>query len=98
MVQVIIAGPADAAERGALLAAAHASYAPDKVVLPIDPANPASKEWYAQHNPEAWAMVAGASKEVGPFTVTYTADQPTSLWNALNCTGLCFLQAVHCYS
>ena len=82
-VQVIIAGPPDAAETEALLAVAHAGYAPDRLVLPIDPAKPASREWYAQHNPEAWAMVAGASKEVGPFTVCDTAVilKAISVWS-----------------
>lgn len=61
--QVIIAGPPDAPETQALLAAAHGSFAPDRVVLPIDPANPASKAWYQQHNPEAWAMIEGATQE-----------------------------------
>ena len=66
VLQVIIAGPPDAPETQALLAAAHGSFAPDRVVLPIDPANPASKAWYQQHNPEAWAMIQGATQEV-PF-------------------------------
>ena len=61
MLQVIIAGPTDAPETKALLTAA---YAPDRVVIPIDLANKASTEWYKQHNPEALAMVEGASKEV----------------------------------
>lgn len=62
--QVIVAGAPDAPETQALLAAAHGSFAPNRVVLPIDPANQASKVWYQQHNPEAWAMIEGATKEV----------------------------------
>ena len=62
--QVIIAGAPDAPETQALMAAAHGSFAPDRVVLPIDPANQASKAWYQQHNPEAWAMIEGATHEV----------------------------------
>lgn len=64
LMQVIVAGAPDAPETQALLAAAHGSFAPDRLVLPIDPANQASKVWYQQHNPEAWAMVEGATKEV----------------------------------
>ena len=67
--QVIVAGPPEAAETQALLTAAHATFAPDKVVLPIDLANQASKAWYAKHNPEAWAMVDGASEEVSAILV-----------------------------
>lgn len=63
--QVIISGAPDAPETQALLAAAHGSFAPDRLVLPIDPANQASKVWYQQHNPEAWAMIEGATKEAG---------------------------------
>ena len=62
--QVIVAGAPDAPETQALLAAAHGSFAPDRLVLPIDPANQASRVWYQQHNPEAWAMIEGATKEV----------------------------------
>lgn len=62
--QVIIAGAPDAPETQALMAAAHGSFAPDRVVLPIDPASQASKAWYQQHNPEAWAMIEGATQEV----------------------------------
>ena len=62
--QVIVAGAPDAPETQALLAAAHGSFAPDRLVLPIDPANQASRVWYQQHNPEAWAMMEGATKEV----------------------------------
>ena len=64
VMQVIIAGAPDAPETKALLAAAHSSFAPDRVVLPIDPSNHSSKAWFEQHNPEAWAMIEGASKEV----------------------------------
>ena len=64
MSQVIIAGPPGAAETQALLTAAHSTYAPDRVVIPIDPSNTATTQWLNQHNPEALAMVEGASKEV----------------------------------
>ena len=63
MMQVIIAGALEAPETKALLAAAHGNFAPDRVVLPIDPANQSSKAWFEQHNPEAWAMIESASKE-----------------------------------
>ncbi len=62
--QVIIAGAPDAPETKALMAAAHGRFAPDQVVLPIDPANQASRAWYEQNNPEAWAMIEGATQEV----------------------------------
>jgi len=64
LMQVIVAGAPDAPETQVLLAAAHGSFAPDRLILPIDPANQASKVWYQQHNPEAWAMIEGATKEV----------------------------------
>lgn len=63
--QVIIAGAPEAAETQALMAAAHGVFAPDRVVLPIDPSNEASKAWFQQFNPEALAMIEGATKEVG---------------------------------
>ena len=70
--QVIIAGAPDAAETQALMAAAHGVFAPDRVVLPIDPSNAASKAWFQKHNPEALAMIEGASKEVGsPLVVVH---------------------------
>lgn len=47
------------------MAAAHGVFAPDRVVLPIDPSNEASKAWFQQFNPEALAMIEGATKEVG---------------------------------
>lgn len=64
VLQVIIAGAPDEAETQVLLTAAHSTYAPDRVVIPIDPANKASVAWYRQHNPQALEMVEGASKEV----------------------------------
>ena len=63
VMQVIIAGAPDAPETKALLAAAHSSFAPDRVVLPIDPSNHSSKAWFEQHNPDAW-VPQGASKEI----------------------------------
>ena len=63
--QVIIAGAPEAAETQALMAAAHGVFAPDRVVLPIDPSNEATKVWFQQFNPEALAMIEGATKEVG---------------------------------
>lgn len=74
MSQVIIAGSPDAAETQALLIAAHAAYAPDRVVIPIDPSNKASTEWYKQHNPGALSMVEGASKEVCCFLSSFCSD------------------------
>ena len=64
LLQVIIAGAPEAAETQALMAAAHGVFAPDRVVLPIDPSNEASKTWFQEFNPEALAMVEGATKEV----------------------------------
>ena len=63
LLQVIIAGAPDAAETQALMAAAHGVFAPDRVVLPIDPSNETSKAWFHQFNPEALAMIEGATKE-----------------------------------
>ena len=62
---MIVAGAPDAAETQALMAAAHGVFAPDRVVLPIDPSNEASKAWFQKFNPEALAMIQGATKEVG---------------------------------
>lgn len=81
--QVIIAGVPDAPETQALVAAAHGGFAPDRVVLPIDPANQASKAWYQQHNPEAWAMIEGATQEAGATArafvcQNFTCRAPTS--------------------
>ena len=68
--QVIIAGALEAAETQALMAAAHGVFAPDRVVLPIDPCNEASKAWFQQFNPEALAMIEGATKEVNAYTLS----------------------------
>lgn len=62
---MIIAGAPEAAETQALMAAAHGVFAPDRVVLPIDPSNEDTKAWFQQFNPEALAMIEGATKEVG---------------------------------
>lgn len=62
--QVIIAGPSGAAETHALLVAAHSTFAPDKLVIPVDPSNKGCMEWYKQHNPLVLEMVEGASQKV----------------------------------
>lgn len=83
LMQVIVAGAPDTPETQALLAAAHGSFAPDRLVLPIDPANQASKLWYQQHNPEAWAMIEGATKEVCislPSRVHFPPGQRAFVW------------------
>ena len=61
---MIIAGAPEAPETQALMAAALGVFAPDRVVLPIDPSNEATKVWFQQFNPEALAMIEGATKEV----------------------------------
>ena len=61
---MIIAGGAEAPETQALMAAAHGVFAPDRVVLPIDPSNEDSKAWFQEFNPEALAMIEGATKQV----------------------------------
>ena len=55
------------------MAAAHGVFAPDRVVLPIDPSNEASKAWFREFNPEALAMIEGATKEV-QATGCHTCD------------------------
>ena len=72
--QVIIAGAPDAAETQALMAAAHSVFAPDRVVLPIDPSNAASKAWLQKHNQEALAMIEGATKEVRTSRIVVTSS------------------------
>ena len=58
--QVIIAGKAGAPDTEALMDAAHASYAPDKAVMLIDPTDEANTSFWGKHNPEALAMARGA--------------------------------------
>ncbi|CAL5218409.1 g85 [Coccomyxa viridis] len=57
--QVIIAGKAGAPDTEALMDAAHASFAPDKTVMLIDPTDEASTSFWREHNPEALAMAEG---------------------------------------
>ena len=59
MRQIIIAGKAGAPDTEALMDAAHASYAPDKAVMLIDPTDEASTSFWGEHNPEALAMAQG---------------------------------------
>ncbi|KAG2441992.1 hypothetical protein HYH02_009785 [Chlamydomonas schloesseri] len=56
--QVIIAGRPDAADTSALLDAVHGPFCPDKVVLVLDPSDPADMAWWGARNPPAAAMVA----------------------------------------
>ena len=92
---MIIAGDPDAAETQALLAAAHGSFAPDRVVLPIDPSNEGSKTWFQQHNPEALAMIEGATKEVQSLlhTAVLTSSSPWHNSPAMECTAQHILAA-----
>ena len=39
--------------------AAHASFAPDRTVMLIDPTNEASASFWREHNPDALAMAEG---------------------------------------
>ena len=57
--QVIIAGKAGAPDTETLMDAAHASFAPDKTVMLIDPTDEASTSFWREHNPEALAMAEG---------------------------------------
>ena len=59
MRQVIIAGKAGAPDTEALMNAAHASFAPDRTVMLIDPTDEASTSFWREHNPEALAMAEG---------------------------------------
>ena len=61
MRQVIIAGKAGSPDAEALMDAAHASFAPDRTVLLIDPTDEASTSFWRNHNPEALAMAEGTS-------------------------------------
>lgn len=81
--QVIIAGAPNPPETQALMAAAHGVFAPDRVVLPIDPSNEASKAWFQEFNPEALAMIEGATKEASAparafVCQNFTCRAPTS--------------------
>jgi hypothetical protein len=67
--QVIIAGEAGAADTEALLDAAQASFAPDKAVIFIDPADQEAVDFWRGHNPEALAMVEGAGLQVRELLV-----------------------------
>ena len=52
------------------MAAAHGVFAPDRVVLPIDPSNEATQAWFQQFNPEALAMIDSAAKEVKGYRLS----------------------------
>ncbi|PNW80829.1 hypothetical protein CHLRE_07g331250v5 [Chlamydomonas reinhardtii] len=64
--QVIVAGRPDAADTSALLDAVHGPFCPDKVVLVVDPSDPADMSWWAARNPPAAAMVAAHFARLQP--------------------------------
>ena len=63
--QVVIAGTAGAEDTEQLLNAAHSVFAPDRVVLLIDPAQPAVVDFWRGFNPEALAMVQAGGRKPG---------------------------------
>eukprot|EP00879_Flechtneria_rotunda_P027714 GHRR01029701.1.p1 GENE.GHRR01029701.1~~GHRR01029701.1.p1 ORF type:complete len:177 (+),score=71.93 GHRR01029701.1:156-686(+) len=63
--QVIIAGAINNPKTQALLDAAAASWAPDKALILIDPANPESVGFWRKGNPEAWNMVESHFSNTG---------------------------------
>ncbi|KAK9796268.1 hypothetical protein WJX73_009886 [Symbiochloris irregularis] len=54
--QVIIAGSTGAPDTETLMDAAHSVYSPNKVVILVDTNDSASKEFWAQHNPQILEM------------------------------------------
>lgn len=81
--QVIIAGARGAPDTEALVDAAFAPFAPDKVVIQLDPGNEEEMRWWGRFNPEAVAMVEATGMEAGePATAficqNFTCQAPTT--------------------
>eukprot|EP00884_Botryococcus_braunii_P010010 jgi/Botrbrau1/1900/Bobra.0005s0016.2 len=79
--QVVIAGQVDAPETQALLNAAHAPFAPDKVVILVDTSDAATVEFWQRHNPAVLEMAqSGGAKEGARAYVcqNFTCQAPTS--------------------
>lgn len=83
--QVVISGRQGAADTEALINAAHAASAVDKVIIFVDPSLDSHREYWKEHNPEAWSMVepqarstVEGSRAVAYVCQNYTCQAPTS--------------------
>jgi uncharacterized protein YyaL (SSP411 family) len=81
--QVVVAGPRGDAATEALIQAAHSVFAPDKVVISIDPTNQQEMDYWKQHNQEAYSMVEGAAEKLQARPAAFvcqnfTCQAPTS--------------------
>lgn len=63
--------------------AAHASFAPDKTVIAIDPTDEASSGFWRVHNPEALAMAEGTA---WPYCLCYLFMRQNTSPNSLQLT------------
>ena len=70
--------------------AAHASFAPDKAVMLIDPTDGASTSFWREHNPEALAMAEGTCLSplthcllASTFPVTAHCERTTDMHESL---------------
>lgn len=81
--QVIIAGRRGAPDTEALVDAAFAAFAPDKVIIHLDLANEAELAWWRAHNPEAVVVVEATgmtSADVATAFIcqNFTCQAPTT--------------------
>ncbi|KAK9808898.1 hypothetical protein WJX72_005964 [[Myrmecia] bisecta] len=79
--QVIVAGRSQSPDTQALLAAAHSVFAPEKVVIAIDPDDEEATAFWQTLNPEALGMAAAAKDKgqaVAFICQNFTCKAPTS--------------------
>lgn len=77
--QVVIAGRRGDAAVEALVDAAHSVFAPDKVVISIDPTQQREMDFWREHNPEAFSMVDGAAEKLGNRSAAFVCQNFTCL-------------------